>query len=162
MHTTRKMKKKKKYKKEKSLYSDQFLVATVQTLPKQHQKSIFSKSDASNKETMHKRRHRPIIDLRFHLGESPWSQNNAFNKAIARHNQGRTLNSSCTVAPTCRCRCYESRIPKQVPIATRDSNHLYWSSETLAFMSFSVSDFIMDHKIGPIMATDNIAPPCFL
>jgi hypothetical protein len=42
-------------------------------------------SDASRKETVHKRRCRPIIG--FHPGENPHSQNNAFNKAIARHNQ---------------------------------------------------------------------------
>jgi hypothetical protein len=58
---------KKNYKKEKSRYSDKFLVATVLTPPKPHQKSNFSKSDASKKETMPNHHHRPIIDLRFSL-----------------------------------------------------------------------------------------------
>jgi hypothetical protein len=55
-------------KKEKSRFSDLFPRAATLTPPRQHQKSSFSKSDASKKETVHKRRRRPIIDLRF----SPW------------------------------------------------------------------------------------------
>jgi hypothetical protein len=35
------------------------------TPPRQHQKISFSISDASKKETMHKRCHHPITDLRF-------------------------------------------------------------------------------------------------
>jgi hypothetical protein len=52
-------------KKEKSRYSNLFLETTALTPPKQHQKFNFSKSDASKKETVHKRRRRPIIDLGF-------------------------------------------------------------------------------------------------
>jgi hypothetical protein len=40
--------KKKNYKKEKSRYNDLFLVAAVQTPPRQHQKSSFSNSEAFN------------------------------------------------------------------------------------------------------------------
>jgi hypothetical protein len=58
-------KKKKNYKKEKSRYIDKFPFAAVLTPPKPHQKSNFSKSDASKKETMPNHHHRPIIDLRF-------------------------------------------------------------------------------------------------
>jgi hypothetical protein len=47
--------KKKKYKKEKSRYSDQFLGVATLTPPRQHQMSDFSKSGASKKETVHKR-----------------------------------------------------------------------------------------------------------
>jgi hypothetical protein len=53
MHTA-----KKNYIKEKSRYSDQFIETADQTPPKQHQKSINSKSVASKKGAMHKRRHR--------------------------------------------------------------------------------------------------------
>jgi hypothetical protein len=49
----------------KSRYNDLFLVAVVQPPPRQPQKSSFSSRDASKKETMHKRRHHPIIDHRF-------------------------------------------------------------------------------------------------
>jgi hypothetical protein len=49
---------KKNYKKEKSWYSDLFVVAVDLTPPRQHHKSISSKIDASKKETVHKRRHR--------------------------------------------------------------------------------------------------------
>jgi hypothetical protein len=66
MHTTKKGKK--NYKQEKSRFSGQFLVAAPLTPPIQHQKSSFSKSDASKKETVHKHHRRPIIYLRF----SPW------------------------------------------------------------------------------------------
>jgi hypothetical protein len=55
MHTARK----KNYRKEKSRYSDKILVSANQTPPRQHQKSIFSKIDASKKEKVHKRCHRP-------------------------------------------------------------------------------------------------------
>jgi hypothetical protein len=63
MHTAQNIKK--NYKKEKSRYSNLFLETTALTLPRQHQKFNFSKSDASKKETVHKRRRRPIIDLGF-------------------------------------------------------------------------------------------------
>jgi hypothetical protein len=62
MHTT---KKKKNYKKEKSRYSDKFLVAAILAPPRKHQKSNISKRDASKEETVHKRLHHPITDLRF-------------------------------------------------------------------------------------------------
>jgi hypothetical protein len=46
--------------KEKSRYSDKFLIAATLTPPRQHQKSNISKSDGSKKGTVHKRRRRPI------------------------------------------------------------------------------------------------------
>jgi hypothetical protein len=67
MHTVQ-LKKKNYIKKEKSSYSDNFLVAATLTPPRQHQKSNISKSNTSKKETVHKCRRHPIIDLRF----SPW------------------------------------------------------------------------------------------
>jgi hypothetical protein len=75
--------KKEELQKEKSHCSDLFLVGADQTPPRQHPKFIFSKSDASKKGRVHKHRHCPD----FHPGESPRSQNNVFNKDIARHNQ---------------------------------------------------------------------------
>jgi hypothetical protein len=68
MHTAKK--KEKELRKEKSRCSELFLVAAVLTQPIQHQKSSFSKSDASKKEMVHKHHHRPIKDLRF----SPWKK----------------------------------------------------------------------------------------
>jgi hypothetical protein len=47
--------------KEKSRYSDLFLLAVVLTPPRKHQKSSFSKSDDSKKKTMHTHRPHPII-----------------------------------------------------------------------------------------------------
>jgi hypothetical protein len=47
---------------EKSRYRDKFLVTTALTPPKQHQKSDIFKNDTSEKETVHKRHHRPIMD----------------------------------------------------------------------------------------------------
>jgi hypothetical protein len=58
MHTAKK-ERKKKYIKEKSRYSDLQLVAADHTPPRQHQKSIFPKSDTFKKGTVHKHRHRP-------------------------------------------------------------------------------------------------------
>jgi hypothetical protein len=59
-------KKKKNYKKEEnSRYINLFLEKAVLTPPRQHQKRSFYKSDASKKETKHKRRRCPIIELRF-------------------------------------------------------------------------------------------------
>jgi hypothetical protein len=78
MHTAKNRRRK------KSHYGVKVLVATTQTPPIQLQKSKFSKSDASKKETMQKHRRRPIIDLRFHPEESLCSQNNVFNKNINR------------------------------------------------------------------------------
>jgi hypothetical protein len=72
-------------KMKKSCYRDLFLVVAVQTPPRQHHKSSISNSDASKKIIVHMHHHRPIID--YHPGERPRSQNNAFNKAIARNNQ---------------------------------------------------------------------------
>jgi hypothetical protein len=63
MHTAKK--RKKNYEKEKSRCNDLFPETAALTPPRQHQKSSFSKSDASNKGTVHKHRRRPIIDLRF-------------------------------------------------------------------------------------------------
>ena len=40
--------------KDRARYNDQFLVATTQPLPRQHQESKFSKSDAFEKKTVHK------------------------------------------------------------------------------------------------------------
>jgi hypothetical protein len=70
-----------------SRYSDLFLVVAVQTPPRKHQNSIFSNSDASKKETVHKHHRHLIIDQGFHPGESPHSQRNGFNKVFSRHNQ---------------------------------------------------------------------------
>jgi hypothetical protein len=53
--------------KKKSRYINLFLETTALTPPRQHQKFSFSKNDASKKETVHKHRRRPIIDLRFSL-----------------------------------------------------------------------------------------------
>jgi hypothetical protein len=63
MHTTKK--RRKITEKEKPRYSDKFLVAVALTPPRQHQKSNIFESNASKKETVHKRHRRPIIDLRF-------------------------------------------------------------------------------------------------
>jgi hypothetical protein len=82
MHTE-----KKEYKKEKSRYSDQIIIAAVLTSPRQRQKSSISKSDASKKKTVHKHHRRPITNLRVRPGESPRSYNKTFNKTIAKHNQ---------------------------------------------------------------------------
>jgi hypothetical protein len=60
-------KEKRKITEKKFRYSDQFFVAAALTPPIQHKKSSFSKSDASKKETVHKRCCRPIIDLSFSL-----------------------------------------------------------------------------------------------
>jgi hypothetical protein len=57
-------KQEKNYRKENSRYSELFFVAAVQPPPRQHQKSSFSNSDVSKKETMH--RHRPIIVTLFY------------------------------------------------------------------------------------------------
>jgi hypothetical protein len=110
MHAAKKHKK--NYRKEKSRYSDSFLIAAVQPPPKQHQKFSFSKSDTSKKETVHKHRRRPIIDHRF----SPWRKSSLIKQCLQQGHcqaqpikarswiftlQGRTLNSSCVVAPTC-------------------------------------------------------------
>jgi hypothetical protein len=62
MHTA-----KKKYKKEKSRSSDLFPETAALTPSRQHQKSSFSKSDVSKKGTVHKRRRRPLMDLRISL-----------------------------------------------------------------------------------------------
>jgi hypothetical protein len=50
----------------KSYYIDIFLETTVLTPPRQHQKSSFTKSDASKNKTMHKCRRCLIIDINFH------------------------------------------------------------------------------------------------
>jgi hypothetical protein len=73
-------KKKKNYEKKKSRYSELFLVAAVLTQPIQHQKSSFSKRDASKKVARSK-------ILGFYPGKSSRSQNNVFSKTIVRHNQ---------------------------------------------------------------------------
>jgi hypothetical protein len=54
--------------KKKSHYNDLFLVAAVQTPLRQHYKSIYSNTNASRKETVHKHRGRSFIDYRF----LPW------------------------------------------------------------------------------------------
>jgi hypothetical protein len=132
MHIAKKQKK--KYKKEKSRYSYLFLIAAEQTPPRKHQKFAFSNSDASKKETVHKRCHRPIIDHRF----SPWRKTPLTKQCLQQGHcqaqpikarpwiftlQGKALNFSCAVAPTFRCRCYKSQITKQVPHCYKDSNH---------------------------------------
>jgi hypothetical protein len=67
MHTAQ-IKKKNYSKNEKSSYSDKFLIAATLTPPREHQKSNISKRNASKKETVHKHRRYPIIDLKI----SPW------------------------------------------------------------------------------------------
>jgi hypothetical protein len=52
-----KRKEKKRTSEKKSCYNDLFFVAADQTTPKQHQKSIFFKSDTSKRETIHKCQH---------------------------------------------------------------------------------------------------------
>jgi hypothetical protein len=108
MHTA---KKEKKYKKEKPRSSDLFPEIAALTPPRQHQKSTFSKSDASKKETMHKHRRRPIMDLRI----SPRRKSSLSKQCIQQghcHTQpikatpsiftlkGKTLDFSCALAPT--------------------------------------------------------------
>jgi hypothetical protein len=60
MHTTLKQKEEEK-KKDKSRYIDLFLVAVVQTSPRQHPELKFSKSGPSKKKAVHKH-HSWIID----------------------------------------------------------------------------------------------------
>jgi hypothetical protein len=51
----------------------------------------FSKSDASKKETVYKRRRRPIVDIRFPSSRKfSLTENNAFNKAFAKNSQLRS------------------------------------------------------------------------
>jgi hypothetical protein len=68
---------------------------------------------------MHKRCRRTIIDYRFHPGEGPRSQNNAFSKAIIWHNQLRPdlkispckielLNFTYAIISTFRCQYFKS------------------------------------------------------
>jgi hypothetical protein len=52
-------------KRKKKRYSILVLAATIHPPPRQHLNSRLSKSDAFKKETVHKRRRRPIKDLRF-------------------------------------------------------------------------------------------------
>jgi hypothetical protein len=59
MHTA-KNEKKRKLRKEKSRHGTPALAATAEPPPRQHLNSSLSKSDASKKEIMHKRHHRPI------------------------------------------------------------------------------------------------------
>jgi hypothetical protein len=56
-------KRKKKLRKEKTRYGILALAATIHPPPRQHLNSRLSKSDASKKGTVHKRRRRPIKDL---------------------------------------------------------------------------------------------------
>jgi hypothetical protein len=82
MHIAKK--RKKKYKKEKSRFSDLFPETTTLTPPRQHQKSNFSKNDAFKKGTVHMRRRRPIMGiLGFYPEESPRSQNNASTRPLS-------------------------------------------------------------------------------
>jgi hypothetical protein len=66
MHTAKK--KKEELLKKSHHHIDLFPETMVLTPPGQHQKSSFSKSNASKKGTVHKHRRRLIIDFRF----SPW------------------------------------------------------------------------------------------
>jgi hypothetical protein len=97
----------------------QITVAEFLKVAEQTPKSSFSNSDASKKEIMHKRCRRPIIDYRFHPGEGPRSQNNAFSKAIIWHNQLRPdlkispckielLNFTYAIISTFRCQYFKS------------------------------------------------------
>jgi hypothetical protein len=105
----------KKYIKEISSYSALFLIAAVQTPPRQHQKSSFSNSDASKKETVNKHYRRPIGDYRFlprrisSLTKQCLQQDNCKAQPIKAKSyiltlRSRTLNISYIIAPTCRCR----------------------------------------------------------
>jgi hypothetical protein len=80
-------KKKRITEKEKSHYGGLILETAALTPPRQHHKSNFFKSGVSKKGKVHKRCHCSIKDLDFHPEEGHRSQNNAFNKTIARHNQ---------------------------------------------------------------------------
>jgi hypothetical protein len=84
MHTS---KKEEETKKEKSRCSVPILTTTTQTPRRQHLKSMLSKNDASKCTSVVVARSKI---LGFHPEDSTCSQNNAFNKAIARHNQLRS------------------------------------------------------------------------
>jgi hypothetical protein len=64
MHTAKKKEKEIQKKKSPATEIENLKTATL-TPPRQHQKISFSISDASKKETVHKRCRRPIIDLRY-------------------------------------------------------------------------------------------------
>jgi hypothetical protein len=65
-------------------------------------------------------------------------------------------NFSRVVATTCQCRCYESQTTKQVLISTKTRITVLLICN-LAFMSFYTSDFTIDGKMCPMMATNNRA-----
>jgi hypothetical protein len=65
MHTTKKKRRRITEKKEKTRYSDKFLVTPAIAPPRQHQKSNIFKSVAPKKLAAQKGHHRRIIDLRF-------------------------------------------------------------------------------------------------
>jgi hypothetical protein len=65
-------------------------------------------------------------------------------------------NFSRVVATTCQCRCYESQTTKQVLISTKTRITVLLICNS-AFMSFYTSDFTIDGKMCPMMATNNRA-----
>jgi hypothetical protein len=143
MHTAKK-EKEELQKKKKPRYSDKFLLASILTPPRQHQKSNISKNNASKKGTVH--RHRPIIDLRFHPGEKSAltkqciQQGNCQAQPIKARPwifilQGRTLNFSCTVAPTnhIAATSHESRSKFLLATKTQTTNAILLDSAAMIF-----------------------------
>jgi hypothetical protein len=111
-------------------------VASLRTQVHLGPKSKFSQSDAYKKETVHKHHHHPILNLRF----SPWRRFALSKQCLQQGHcqaqpikarpwvfimKAKTLYSACAAAPTCRCRCYESRITKQSPHRHEDSIRHY-------------------------------------
>jgi hypothetical protein len=85
MHTAKQRGRKLRNKKPR--YGISALAATRHPPPRHHLYSKLSKSDASKKGQYTSVVVARSKDLRFHPEDSPYSRNNAFNKAIARHNQ---------------------------------------------------------------------------
>jgi hypothetical protein len=109
----------------------------------------FSKRDASKKETVHKHRHCPIIDLMFHPGERPHSQKQCFQQGHCQAQpikarrwiftlKGKTLNFSCAVAPTFDAAAPSHESPSQFHLATKTRTTLA-SPRISASMIFSAS-----------------------
>jgi hypothetical protein len=108
-----------------------------------------------------------IIDHGFSPRRKPRSQNNAFNKAIARHNQ---LRSDLEFSP-CKLRQYTSHVlsPPQADAAAPSQKSpsqnliatMTWITNTSpqisAFMPFSATNFIMGQKTCLTMETDRRA-----
>jgi hypothetical protein len=153
--------------KKKSHYSDLFLIAAIQTPPRQHQKSSFSNRDALKKETLHKHHHHPIIYhtyiIGFHLGENPCSQNN--------HCQALPIKARPWVFTLQDFELLMCDHPHFLIPLLQVMNHQASSSSpqrlkpplqvlrNSASVSFSASDFTTNCKTRHMMATDNRASP---